>query len=151
MRRFCNRFLQNLETCTLCWMCTTFLKSWNWLMHTMKPILWGLHHVQGLNFHHLRQPDHHILLQGLKRCTHPTFLQLLRPSYSQSQWVQHSFRRFLLWLLWERGTLESCLFCQVPGMEAISITTTNFANIFCCPSTKSQGTLAFDSSFPHQR
>ncbi len=38
-RRFCNESLQNLETHTLCWMCTTFPKSWNWLMHTMKPVL----------------------------------------------------------------------------------------------------------------
>jgi hypothetical protein len=29
MRKFCNGFLQNLETRTLCWMCTTFLKNWN--------------------------------------------------------------------------------------------------------------------------
>jgi hypothetical protein len=42
---FATGFLHNLETCTLCWMCTTFLKSWNWLKHTMKPILWGFHHV----------------------------------------------------------------------------------------------------------
>jgi hypothetical protein len=27
MRMFCNEFLQNLETRTLCWMCTTFLKK----------------------------------------------------------------------------------------------------------------------------
>jgi hypothetical protein len=39
MCRFCNGFLQNLETRTLCWMCTTFLRSWNWLMHTMRPVL----------------------------------------------------------------------------------------------------------------
>ncbi len=37
MCRFCNEFLQNLEIRTLCWMCITFLKSWNWLMHTMRP------------------------------------------------------------------------------------------------------------------
>ncbi len=45
-------------------------------MHTMRPILWGLHHVQGLNLHQLRQLDPHILLQGLKRCTrlHPSYL-----------------------------------------------------------------------------
>jgi len=42
MHKFCNGVLHNLETRTLCWMCTTFLKSWNWFM---KPILWGLHHV----------------------------------------------------------------------------------------------------------
>jgi len=35
-----------------------------------------LHHVQGLNLHQLRQLNHHILLQGLKRCTqlHPAYL-----------------------------------------------------------------------------
>jgi hypothetical protein len=51
-------------------------KSWNWLMHTMRPVLWVLHHVQGLNLHKLHQLDHHILLQGLKRCTqlHPSYL-----------------------------------------------------------------------------
>ncbi len=49
MRKFCNKFLQNLETRTLRWMCTTFLKSWNWFMHTMKPGPWGLHHVRGLS------------------------------------------------------------------------------------------------------
>jgi len=37
--RFCNGSLQNLETHTLCWMCTTFPKSWNWLMHTMRLVL----------------------------------------------------------------------------------------------------------------
>jgi hypothetical protein len=37
-------------------------------MHTMRPILWGLHHVEGLNLHQLHQPNHHILLQGLKWC-----------------------------------------------------------------------------------
>ncbi len=44
-------------------------------MHTMRPVLWGLHHIQGLNLHQLRQLDHHIL-QGLKRCTwlHPSYL-----------------------------------------------------------------------------
>ncbi len=42
----------------------------------MRPILWGLHHVQGLNFHQLHQPNHHILFPGLKRCTrlHPSYL-----------------------------------------------------------------------------
>ncbi len=30
-------FLQNLEIRTLCWMCTTFLKGWNLLVHTMRP------------------------------------------------------------------------------------------------------------------
>ncbi len=45
-------------------------------MHTMRPILWGLHHVSSLSLHQLHQPDHHILLQGLKRCTqlHPSHL-----------------------------------------------------------------------------
>jgi hypothetical protein len=38
-RKFYNESLQNLETRTLCWMCTTFPKSWNWLMHTMRPVL----------------------------------------------------------------------------------------------------------------
>ncbi len=44
-------------------------------MHTMRPVLWGQHHVQGFNLHQLRQLDHHILLQGLKRCTrlHPSY------------------------------------------------------------------------------
>jgi hypothetical protein len=57
-------------------MCTTFLKIWNSLMHTMRWILWGLHHVQGLSPHQLRQLDHHILLQGFKWCTslHPSYL-----------------------------------------------------------------------------
>ncbi len=43
-------------------------------MHTMRPILWNLHHVQGLSLYQLRQPDHHILLKGLKGCTrlHPS-------------------------------------------------------------------------------
>ncbi len=45
-------------------------------MHSMKLVLWGLHHIQNLNLHQLHQPDHHILLQGLKRCTrlHPSYL-----------------------------------------------------------------------------
>ncbi len=75
-RRFCNGSLHNLEIHTLCWMCTTFPKSWNWLMHTMRLVLWSLHHVQGLSLHKLRQLNHHILLQGLKRCTrlHPSYL-----------------------------------------------------------------------------
>ncbi len=37
-------------------------------MHTMRPILWSVHHVQSLNLHELRQPNHHILLQRLKWC-----------------------------------------------------------------------------------
>ncbi len=42
----------------------------------MRLILWGLHHVQGLSLHRLQQPDHHILLQRLKRCiqVHPSYL-----------------------------------------------------------------------------
>jgi hypothetical protein len=34
------------------------------------------YHVQGLNLHQLHQPNHHIFLQGLKRCTrlHPSYL-----------------------------------------------------------------------------
>ncbi len=56
-------------------MCTTFLQSWNWLIHTMRPVLWGIHHVQDLSLHQLRQPNHHIILQGLKWCIR------LRPSY----------------------------------------------------------------------
>jgi hypothetical protein len=56
-------------------MCTTFLKSWNWLTYTMRLVLRGLYHVQGINFHQLYQPDHRILLQGLKRYIH------LHPSY----------------------------------------------------------------------
>ncbi len=45
-------------------------------MHTMKSVLWGLHHVQSLSLHQLHQPYPHILLQGLKRCTwlHPSYL-----------------------------------------------------------------------------
>jgi hypothetical protein len=45
-------------------------------MHTMKLVLWGLLHVQGLSLHQLHQPDHHILLQGLKQCIqlHPSYL-----------------------------------------------------------------------------
>jgi hypothetical protein len=39
MRKFSNGSLQNLETCILCLMCTTFQKSWNWPMHTMRPVL----------------------------------------------------------------------------------------------------------------
>ncbi len=35
-------------------------------------------------------------------------------------------------------------------MEATPITTAKFANIFCYPSTKNQGTLAFHLGFPHQ-
>ncbi len=57
-------------------MCTTFPKNWNWLMHTMTLVLWGLHHVQGLNLHQLRQLGHRILFQGLKCYTrlHPFYL-----------------------------------------------------------------------------
>jgi len=77
MHRFCNGFLHNLEILTLCEMCTTFLKRWSWFMHTMKPVLWGLHHVQRFSLHQLRQLDHHIFLQRLKRCTrlHPSYLR----------------------------------------------------------------------------
>ncbi len=44
-------------------------------MHTMRLVLWGFYHVQGLNLHQLCQPDCHIL-QGLKQCTrlHPSYL-----------------------------------------------------------------------------
>ncbi len=47
-----------------------------------------------------------------------------------------------------KRALKSYLFCQIPRMEATLITTTKFASIFCCPLTKSEGTLAFHSSFP---
>jgi len=50
--------------------------------------------------------------------------------------------------LWERGTLRSCLFCQVFKTEAILITTAKFANIFRCPSTKSQGAQLSIQAFP---
>ncbi len=45
-------------------------------MHTMKPVLWSLDHVQGFNLHQLCQPDHYIIFQGLKQCTrlHPSYL-----------------------------------------------------------------------------
>ncbi len=45
-------------------------------MHTMRLVLWNLSHIQSLTLHQLRQPDHHILLQGLKECTrlHPSYL-----------------------------------------------------------------------------
>ncbi len=45
-------------------------------MHIMRPVLWGLHHVQNLSLHQLCQLDHHLLFQGLKRCTrlHPSYL-----------------------------------------------------------------------------
>ncbi len=45
-------------------------------MHIMRLVLWSLHHVHGLGLHKLCQPDHHIFLQGLKRCTrlHPSYL-----------------------------------------------------------------------------
>ncbi len=45
-------------------------------MHTMRPVLWNIHHVQGLNLHQLCQLNHHILLQGLKWCTrlYPSYL-----------------------------------------------------------------------------
>jgi hypothetical protein len=48
-------------------------------MHIMRPILWGLHHVQGFNFHQLYQPNHHILLRGLKWCIqlHPSYLLVI--------------------------------------------------------------------------
>jgi hypothetical protein len=51
--------------------------------------------------------------------------------------------------LWGR-TSGSYLFCQVLGAKATSITMAKSANIFCCPLTKSQGTLAFHLGFPHQ-
>ncbi len=44
-------------------------------MHTMRPVLRGLHQVWGLSLHKLRQLYHHIFLQGLKWCTR------LNPSY----------------------------------------------------------------------
>ncbi len=50
----------------------------------------------------------------------------------------------------KEGHPGSCLFCQVPRTEVTLITTAKSANIFHCPSTKSQGTLAFHSGFPHQ-
>jgi len=42
----------------------------------MQRVLSGLHHVHGLGLHQLHQPNHHILLQGLNRCTrfHPSYL-----------------------------------------------------------------------------
>ncbi len=57
-------------------MCTTFSKSWNWLMHTMRLVLWGLLTFKSFSLHQLRQLNHYILFQGLKRCIrlHPSYL-----------------------------------------------------------------------------
>jgi hypothetical protein len=127
------------------------LKSWNWLMHTMRTILWGLHHIQGLSLHQLRQPDHHIFLQWLKWYTYPSYLFATTMAILPTKlWVQHSFQRFLLWVLWKRGTLWSCVFCQVLGTKLTSITKVKSASIFQCPSTKSQGTSTVHLGFPHQ-
>jgi hypothetical protein len=50
----------------------------------------------------------------------------------------------------KEGHHESYMFCQVLGTKATPITTIKSANIFRYPSTKSQGTSAFHSNFPHQ-
>jgi hypothetical protein len=60
------------------------------------------------------------------------------------------FPRISFVIIVEIGTLESCLFYQIPKMEANSITTAKSAIIFCYPLTKNQGTSTFHSSFPHQ-
>ncbi len=93
MRRFYNGFLQNLEICTVYWMCTTFLKSQNWLMHTMRLVPWNFHHVQGLNLHQLCQPDHHILFQRLKGCTwlHPSYLLITTMAILPTKLVNATF------------------------------------------------------------
>jgi len=50
----------------------------------------------------------------------------------------------------KKRTSKSCLFCQVPKTEAISITMAKSTSIFRCPLTKSQGTSTFHSCFAHQ-
>ncbi len=45
------------------------------------------------------------------------------------------------------GHHEVVCFCQIPETKATPITTTKSTSIFLCPSTKSQGTSTFHSSF----
>ncbi len=62
-------------------------------MHTMRPVLWSLHHIQGLNLHQLHQLDHHILLRGLKRCTrlHPSYLLAITVAILPTKLVSATF------------------------------------------------------------
>jgi hypothetical protein len=72
----------------------------------MKPILWGLHHVEGLSFHELHQPDHHILLQGLKWCTrlHPSYLLATTVAILPTKLVNATFllRKNFVIIVWKR-------------------------------------------------
>jgi hypothetical protein len=134
-------------------MCTTFLKSWKWLMHSIKPVLWGLHHVQGFNLHQLHQRDHHILFQGLKRCTHlhPSYLFLPIMAILPTKLVSVTFLLKISFVI-TMGNRDIKKLFILPSSrnESTLITMAKFVNIFRCPSTKSQGTLAFHSCFPHQ-
>jgi hypothetical protein len=115
-------------------------------MHTMRLILWGLHHVQGLSLHQFCQLNHHILLQGLKWCTqlHPSYLLTTIVAILPIKLVNVTFLlRISFVIIVGKRTRGSCLFCQVPRTKAILITIAKFASIFRCPSTKSQGCQGF--------
>jgi hypothetical protein len=62
-------------------------------MHTMKPILWGPHHIQGFSFHQLHRPNHHIFVQELKRCTwlHPSYFLVITVTILPTKLVSATF------------------------------------------------------------
>ncbi len=73
-------------------------------MHTMRPILQGLHHVQGFIFHQLHQLDHHILLQGLKLCTrlHPSYFLATTMAILPTKLVNATFLLRISFVIIER-------------------------------------------------
>jgi len=123
-------------------------------MHTMRPVLWGLHHIQGLNLHQLRQLDHHILLQGLKQCTrlHPSYLLATIVVILPTKLMNATFlSRISFVIIVGKMDLKNLSVLPSFETEATSIIMEKFTNIFHNPSSKSQGTSAFHSGFTHQR
>ncbi len=111
-------------------------------MHIMRPILWGLHHVQGLSLHKLCQPDHHILLQGLKWCTwfHPSFLLATIVVILPTKLMSAPFLpKISFVIIMGKKDIKKLFVWQVPGMETTPITIAKSTSIFRCPSTKTQG------------
>ncbi len=102
-------------------------------MHTMKPVLWGLHHNQGLSLHWLCQPDHHILLQGLKWCTrlHPSYLLVTNLTILPTKLVSATF-------------LPKIFFVIITGKKDIK-------KLFVLPSSRNGNNFDYHGKICHHR
>ncbi len=149
MQRFCNGFLQNLEICTLCWMCTIFLKSWNWLMHITRPPsrsrpqpppaapTKSSHSSSRAKAMHSATP----ILPSYNYCGNPTHKVNECNIPSKDLFCDYCGKE---------GHHEADCFAKFLKTKTTPITTAKSTKIFRCPSTKNQNTSSFHSSFPHQ-